>query len=78
MDWCLNNSKGLLNEYAIIAYGQQLQNQTMIDPAQVTSLYTYNCQKLWEDEIKFSIAILIIMSICYVSGRNYTKWYLRC
>lgn len=41
--------------------------QTMMNPTDITSLDTYNCQKLWEDELKFSLAILIIMTICYVS-----------
>ncbi|CAO3630009.1 unnamed protein product [Mucor fragilis] len=26
----------------------------------------YNCQKLWEDEIKFSLAIFILMTVCYI------------
>lgn len=66
MNWCLNNSRSYLNENVIITTGIP-PAQTTVNPTSITSLDTYNCQKLWEDELKFSLAILIIMTICYVS-----------
>lgn len=66
MSWCLSNSKGSLNENIVVVTGEP-PAQSMINPTEITSLDTYNCQKLWEDELKFSLAILVIMTICYVS-----------
>lgn len=64
MNWCLSNSKGNLNENIVVMTGEP-PARSMINPTEITSLDTYNCQKLWEDELKFSLAILIIMTICY-------------
>lgn len=66
MNWCLDKSKGISNEIIMIV-SEASTGSVQVDPTDATSLDTYNCQKLWEDELKFSIAILITMTICYVS-----------
>ncbi|KAG2213970.1 hypothetical protein INT47_001240 [Mucor saturninus] len=65
MDWCLTNSRDTSSENLWIIYDDAL-NSREFDPSSTSSLNTFNCQKLWEDEIKFSIAIFITMSICYI------------
>ncbi|KAG2230858.1 hypothetical protein INT48_009239 [Thamnidium elegans] len=65
MDWCLDRSKGISNEIIMIV-SEASTGSVQVDPTNVTSLDTYNCQKLWEDELKFSLAIFITMTICYI------------
>lgn len=64
MDWCLNKSKGVSNELIMIITEPPV-GSVQVDPTDTSSLDTYNCHKLWEDELKFSIAIFITMAICY-------------
>jgi hypothetical protein len=64
MKWCLESSKGIVDE---VIQGVALNGTIFaIDP--LPDMNIYNCQKLWEDELKFSIAILLVMSVCYVSS----------
>lgn len=58
-DWCVNRSRDLLDTN---------NNGTQINftPNQAGS-DLYNCNKLWEDELKFAIVLYIMISICYVS-----------
>lgn len=62
MDWCLESSRGVVDE---VVQGVALNGTIyVIDP--LPTMNIYNCQKLWEDELKFSIAIFVVMSVCYV------------
>lgn len=66
MNWCLINSRNTSSENLWLVY-HETPDSTEVDPNNTSSLSVFNCQKLWEDEIKFSIAIFITMTICYVS-----------
>ncbi|KAJ8662697.1 hypothetical protein O0I10_001661 [Lichtheimia ornata] len=48
--WCVQSAQGRLSN----------STASPTDPA------VYNCHKLWEDELKLSIAIYIVMFICYL------------
>ncbi|GAA5799328.1 hypothetical protein HPULCUR_004741 [Helicostylum pulchrum] len=62
MEWCMRDSKGISNEIIMIV-SEASTGAVIVDPTNITSLDTYNCQRLWEDELKFSIAVLITMTI---------------
>jgi hypothetical protein len=62
MDWCLESSQGIVDE---VVQGVAVNGTVYIIDPLPTNIY--NCQKLWEDELKFSIAILLVMFACYVS-----------
>lgn len=63
MDWCLQSSQNIVDE---TMQGLNMNNTYYtIETLPPTNIY--NCQKLWEDEIKFSLAIFILMMVCYVS-----------
>ncbi|KAI8354069.1 hypothetical protein BD560DRAFT_449713 [Blakeslea trispora] len=63
LDWCTESASkfGLYENVSSIANNGTSYNFTLSDPLPI-----YHCQKLWEDEIKFSIAVWIVMCICYI------------
>lgn len=63
MDWCIGSSHNRLDE---IVDGIA-RNGTMFEISDLPIVGVYNCQKLWEDELKFSLVIFLIMLFCYVS-----------
>lgn len=63
MDWCLQSSQNRVDE---TMQGLNMNN-TLYTIETLPPTNIYNCQKLWEDEIKFSLAIFILMTVCYVS-----------
>ncbi|KAG2217285.1 hypothetical protein INT45_005387, partial [Circinella minor] len=58
-DWCINNSR---NQLDAIMSPNNNNTETTID--NIGNIY--NCDKLWEDELKFSIVLFIMMTICYL------------
>ncbi|KAI9487748.1 MAG: hypothetical protein EXX96DRAFT_605646 [Benjaminiella poitrasii] len=62
IEWCLLSSQGKVNE-KIEGISMNGTLHQFEDP--IPALNIYNCQKLWEDEVKFSIAIFVVMTICY-------------
>ncbi|KAI9319273.1 hypothetical protein BX666DRAFT_2025584 [Dichotomocladium elegans] len=53
--WCIAKSRGgLANHLNTLVMEQE-------DDASV-----YNCTKLWEDELKFSVAVFIMIAICFI------------
>lgn len=65
MDWCLSISHNQLDE---IVEGTAM-NGTLLEISDLPNINIYNCQKLWEDELKFSLVIFLLMLFCYVSSR---------
>ncbi|CDS04171.1 hypothetical protein LRAMOSA07126 [Lichtheimia ramosa] len=55
IDWCTGRSRSRLDE-------QQSNNL----PAQGGDEDVYNCNKLWEAELKFAIVIFIMISLCFM------------
>ena len=64
LTWCTESaSESMLDEsVSSITNNGSTYVVNLPDPLPV-----YHCQKLWEDEIKFSLAVWIVMCICYVS-----------
>lgn len=62
VDWCVTRSRNELDDQITNGNGTQVNfspNQSGSD--------LYNCNKLWEDELKFGIVLFIMITICYVS-----------
>ncbi|KAI8637710.1 hypothetical protein BD408DRAFT_447381 [Parasitella parasitica] len=62
MDWCLQSSQNVVDE---TMQGINL-NSTYYNIETLPPTTVYNCEKLWEDEIKFSIAVFFLMGFCYI------------
>lgn len=62
--WCINTSINYVEgEYA------QVNHNAKIPPNKLgTATDIYNCDRLYQDEVKWSLLCLIIMSIVYVSA----------
>ncbi|ORY94869.1 hypothetical protein BCR43DRAFT_494728 [Syncephalastrum racemosum] len=61
VDWCVTRSRNELDDQITNGNGTQVNfspNQSGSD--------LYNCNKLWEDELKFGIVLFIMITICYV------------
>ncbi|KAI8136706.1 hypothetical protein BJV82DRAFT_638484 [Fennellomyces sp. T-0311] len=54
-DWCIDKSRNQLDDNV---------NITLVEQAQSANLY--NCDKLWEDELKFAIVLFVMIAICYM------------
>lgn len=63
MDWCLGQSIGQVDEKIIATNGSQIQINYQ---SAMNNSDLFHCHKLWEDEIKFSLCLLIVMSVCYI------------
>ncbi|KAI9496347.1 hypothetical protein BDB00DRAFT_143749 [Zychaea mexicana] len=55
-DWCVSSSRELL--------GSSVNSTAVEEPQDDSNLY--NCNKLWEDELKFAIVLFIMITICYM------------
>ncbi|KAI7900377.1 uncharacterized protein BX663DRAFT_517378 [Cokeromyces recurvatus] len=62
IDWCLSMSQQKIDEKI---EGKAINGTIYQIDDLLPSLNVYNCQKLWENEIKFSIAVFMVMTICY-------------
>ncbi|CAO3683285.1 hypothetical protein G6F70_000436 [Rhizopus microsporus] len=65
MNWCVGQSRGHVDETITVVFVNGSQIQFDYQPTSNND-DLFNCHKLWEDEIKFALAILIVISICYV------------
>ncbi|CAO3577871.1 unnamed protein product [Absidia cylindrospora] len=65
-DWCFDQSKNNVDEHV------SLPNSTAIPFTPPTTNDFYNCNKLWQDELKFAIAIYIVFLIFFI----YWAWCL--
>ncbi|KAI8987480.1 hypothetical protein BDF20DRAFT_267509 [Mycotypha africana] len=63
MDWCYGYSKDHVDEKI---QGTSINGTLHTIDFMPSTLNIYNCEKLWEDEVKFSVAIFVVMSICYL------------
>ncbi|SAM03011.1 hypothetical protein [Absidia glauca] len=64
-DWCINKSRGSirteLQSVVLSNNGTQLSFT-----ANVPGSDLYNCTRLWQDEVKFSVITFVMMAVCYV------------
>lgn len=65
LNWCLENAETLVDESASVELGQGGMIRVDYHPSSYTP-ELFNCRLLWEAEMKFSIAIFIVMSLCYI------------
>ncbi|KAI8388751.1 uncharacterized protein BYT42DRAFT_642911 [Radiomyces spectabilis] len=64
-DWCASKSRNIVDEHVSAQTVNGTQLQFSFTPSQGSRDF-YNCNKLWQDEMKFAIAIFIVISICYI------------
>ncbi|KAI9257429.1 hypothetical protein BY458DRAFT_299443 [Sporodiniella umbellata] len=63
MNWCLGKSLGKVDEKITATFSNG--TQSLIQPT-MNPIDTFHCHKLWEDEIKLSFSLLIVISACYI------------
>ncbi|KAI8078105.1 uncharacterized protein B0P05DRAFT_637624 [Gilbertella persicaria] len=64
LDWCSTSSISQMLDERIS--GASTNGTVSTLDSIIPPIPIYHCQKLWEDEIKFSLAVWIIMCICYI------------
>lgn len=63
--WCLNRSRSYVDEEITAILGNGTQITMSFNPSQA-GVDLYNCQKMWEDELKLGIVVWLILAIVYV------------
>jgi hypothetical protein len=69
--WCMNRSKGYVDEQITAILGNGTQITMNFTPSQ-DGTDIYNCHKMWEDELKLGIVVWIVFALVYVSIMNET------
>ncbi|KAI8342620.1 hypothetical protein BC941DRAFT_499028 [Chlamydoabsidia padenii] len=66
-DWCINKSRGAIRSELseVIASTNGTTAQLTFAP-NVPGSDLYNCTRLWQDEVKFSVIVFVMISVCYV------------
>lgn len=68
--WCINKSRQDTSNYI---FSTPPNNSTLLPNSQLeftsrgNGLSLYNCTRLWEDEVKFSVVVFVILFTVYVS-----------
>ncbi|KAI7866142.1 hypothetical protein BDF14DRAFT_1816599 [Spinellus fusiger] len=62
--WCVDRSRSRTDEEISATFANGTSIQLTLTPSLMGS-DLYNCNRLWQDELKFSIAIYIMLMICY-------------
>jgi hypothetical protein len=60
-------SAGLVDEKVAVSFVNGTKVQFEYTPSPNSANDLYNCNKLWEDEIKLGIAVWFVIIIAYVS-----------
>ncbi|GAB5586703.1 hypothetical protein Unana1_01603 [Umbelopsis nana] len=63
--WCLNRSRSYVDEEITAILGNGTQITMSFNPSQA-GVDLYNCQKMWEDELKLGIVVWLILAIVYL------------
>ncbi|KAJ2957044.1 hypothetical protein NQZ79_g7181 [Umbelopsis isabellina] len=63
--WCMNRSKGYVDEQITAILGNGTQITMNFTPSQ-DGTDIYNCQKMWEDELKLGIVVWIVFALVYI------------
>jgi hypothetical protein len=66
LDWCITSSTSYVN--ATYNEANTLSNMTTINLS--TSIDYYNCERLFQDEVKWSLMCLAVLLTVYVSKRS--------
>ncbi|KAF7725192.1 hypothetical protein EC973_000358 [Apophysomyces ossiformis] len=64
-NWCINASQTIAGEKVTMVFNNGTQTNLALTSISLQP-DSYNCFKLWQDEMKFAIAIFSIMAICYI------------
>lgn len=64
IDWCTGRSRSRLDD--------QQSNDL---PEQSGDEDVYNCNKLWEAELKFAIVVFIMISLCFASIQGFDSLF---
>jgi hypothetical protein len=68
-NWCLDRSRSYIDEQITATLGNGTQITMNFSPSEA-GVDLYNCQKLWEDELKLGIVVWIVLAIVYVRKNN--------
>ncbi|KAI9020697.1 HAD-like domain-containing protein [Phycomyces nitens] len=63
--WCVSRSREILDDTITVDYSNG-DNFTATYLPNVVGSDLYNCNKLWQDELKFGISIYVMIVICYI------------
>lgn len=72
--WCINKSRQDTTDYI---FSTPPNNDTLLPDSQLNftsrenGASLYNCTRLWEDEVKFSVVVFVILFTVYVSQLVY-------
>ncbi|KAI8394315.1 uncharacterized protein BYT42DRAFT_554191 [Radiomyces spectabilis] len=64
-DWCVGKSRDVVDEQVSTTLFNGTQFHLSFTPSQAGS-DLYNCHKLWQDELKFAVVVIIMIAICYI------------
>ncbi|KAG2177974.1 hypothetical protein INT43_003227 [Umbelopsis isabellina] len=64
-NWCMDRSKGYVDEQITAILGNGTQITMSFTPSQ-DGTDIYNCQKMWEDELKLGIVVWIVFALVYI------------
>lgn len=65
LNWCIRSASGNLD--SILQQNQLEMNDTKESGFSTEMGDFYNCSRTWEDELKFSIMMTVVMIMVYVS-----------
>ncbi|KAL0079971.1 hypothetical protein F4703DRAFT_1871935 [Phycomyces blakesleeanus] len=63
--WCVSRSREILDDTITVDYSNG-DNFTATYLPNVVGSDLYNCNKLWQDELKFGISIYVMIVLCYI------------
>lgn len=71
-DWCINKSRGSIRTelQSVVASNNGTQ---LTFTSNVPGSDLYNCTRLWQDEVKFSVITFVMMAVCYVRYLLYIR-----
>jgi hypothetical protein len=73
--WCLNKSRNYVDEQVTAILGNGTQITFSFNPSQ-SGVDLYNCEKMWQDELKLGIVVWIVLTIVYVSKKKAHFYFL--
>jgi hypothetical protein len=63
VDWCINTTSPSLGDILKNSFPKDTQQEFSVTMADF-----YNCNRTWENEVKFGVLGAILMIVLYVSG----------
>ncbi|CAO3599480.1 unnamed protein product [Absidia cylindrospora] len=68
-DWCIDKSREAVNSELSNVIASNSNNGTTVQltfSPNVPGSDLYNCTRLWQDEVKFSVITFVMIAVCYV------------